>query len=55
MQGRVNPIGRPPKLTPEETEAVAKYFGGTRAEGAVIDSEALVVMAKHGLKTTDSY
>jgi hypothetical protein len=51
MQGKVNPMGRPPKLTPEETAAVAKYFSGTRSEGAVIDAEALLVIAKHVLKT----
>ena len=51
MQGKVNPIGRPPKFTPEETAAVAKYFFGTRSEGAVINAEALLVLSKHVLKT----
>ena len=30
---------------------MAKYFSGTWSEGAVIDAEALLVMAKHILET----
>ena len=47
LQGRTNPMGRPSTLTAEENAAVVvKYFDGTRAEGAKLNEDGILVMAQ---------
>ena len=46
VQGCTNPIGRPGKLTHEESTALKTYFDDVRAEGASVDRECIALLAK---------
>ena len=46
LQGRTNPMGRPSTLTAEENAVVVKYFDSTRAAGAKLDEEGILVMVQ---------
>ena len=46
VQGCTNPIGRPGKLSHEESTALKTYFDDVRAEGASVDRECIGLLVK---------
>ena len=44
VQGCLHSIGRPGKLSKEESQALKLYFDGVRQEGAAVDRESIAIL-----------